>query len=125
MDRVSTFECSNELINIFYDNTVRSCRSNFVDIPTDCPTRERMGWTGDSQIIFDTASYLFDSHAFFRKHVKDIYDRQDKNGRLPQIAPYSAEDWFMDVMNGSAGWADAGVLIPYRMYLMYGDINIL
>lgn len=125
MDRVSSFECSNDLINIFYDNTVRSCRSNFVDIPTDCPTRERMGWTGDSQIIFDTASYLFDCHAFFRKHVKDIYDRQDKNGRLPQIAPYSAEDWFMDVMNGSVGWADAGILIPYRMYLQYGDINIL
>ena len=125
MDRVSTFECSNDLINIFYDNTVRSWRSNFVDIPTDGPTRERMGWTGDSQIIFDTASYLFDCHAFFRKHVKDVYDRQDKNGRLPQIAPYSAEDWFMDVMNGSVGWADAGILIPYRMYLQYGDINIL
>ena len=125
MERVSSFSCSNELINVFYDNTVRSCRSNFVDIPTDCPTRERMGWTGDSQIIFDTASYLFDCHAFFRKHVKDIYDRQDKNGRLPQIAPYSAEDWFMDVMNGSVGWADAGILIPYRMYLEYGDINIL
>lgn len=125
MDRVSTFECSNELINIFYDNTVRSSRSNFVDIPTDCPTRERMGWTGDSQIIFDTASYLFDCHAFFRKHIKDVYDRQDKNGRLPQIAPYSAEDWFMDVMNGSVGWADAGILIPYRMYLAYNDLNIL
>lgn len=125
MERVSTFECSNDLINIFYDNTVRSCRSNFVDIPTDCPTRERMGWTGDSQIIFDTASYLFDCHAFFRKHLKDVYDRQDKNGRLPQIAPYSAEDWFMGVMNGSVGWADAGILIPYRMYLQFGDINIL
>ena len=125
MDQTASFECSNQLINIFYDNTVRSCRSNFVDIPTDCPTRERMGWTGDSQIIFNTASYLFNSHAFFRKHIKDIYDRQDKNGRLPQIAPYSAEDWFMGVMNGSVGWADAGVLIPYRMYLMYGDINVL
>ena len=125
MDRVSTFECSNDLINIFYDNTVRSCRSNFVDIPTDCPTRERMGWTGDSQIIFYTASYLFDCHAFFKKHLKDVFDRQDKNGRLPQIAPYSAEDWFMDVMNGSVGWADVGVLIPYRMYIQYGDINVL
>ena len=125
MERVSTFECSSELVNIFYNNTVRSCRSNFVDIPTDCPTRERMGWTGDSQIIFDTASYLFDCHAFFRKHLKDVYDRQDKNGRLPQIAPYSAEDWFMGVMNGSVGWADAGILIPYRMYLQYQDINIL
>ena len=125
MERVSTFECSNDLINTFVDNTIRSCRSNFVDIPTDCPTRERMGWTGDSQIIFDTASYLFDCHAFFRKHIKDVYDRQDKNGRLPQIAPYSAEDWFMDVMNGSVGWADAGILIPYRMYLQYGDTHIL
>ncbi len=125
MEEVSTFECSNPLINTFYENTVRSCKSNFVDIPTDCPTRERMGWTGDSQIIFDTASYLFDCHAFFRKHVTDIYDRQDKNGRLPQIAPYSAEDWFMDVMNGSVGWADAGILIPYRMYLRYGDVEIL
>ena len=125
MERVSTFECSSELVNIFYNNTVRSCRSNFVDIPTDCPTRERMGWTGDSQIIFDTASYLFDCHAFFRKHLKDVYDRQDKNGRLPQIAPYSAEDWFMGVMNGSVGWADAGILIPYRMYLQYQDIDIL
>ena len=125
MERVSTFKCSNDLVNIFYDNTIRSCRSNFVDIPTDCPTRERMGWTGDSQIIFDTATYLFDCHAFFRKHVRDIYDRQDKNGRLPQIAPYSAEDWFMGVMNGSVGWADAGILIPYRMYLQYGDKAIL
>ena len=125
MDRVSTFECSSDLINIFYENTVRSCRSNFVDIPTDCPTRERMGWTGDSQIIFETATYLFDCHAFFKKHLKDVFDRQDKDGRLPQIAPYSAEDWFMDVMNGSVGWADVGVLIPYRMYLQYGDINVL
>ncbi|MBO4422981.1 MAG: family 78 glycoside hydrolase catalytic domain [Clostridia bacterium] len=125
MEEVSSFQCSNELINIFYENTVRSLRSNSVGIPTDCPTRERMGWTGDSQIIFNTASYLFDYGAFIRKHVKDVFDRQDKNGRLPQIAPYSAEDWFMDVMNGSVGWADAGVLIPYRMYLRYGDINVL
>lgn len=125
MERVSTFTCSNALINTFYENTVRSCQSNFVDIPTDCPTRERMGWTGDSQIIFNTASYLFDCQAFFRKHVQDIYDRQNKHGRLPQIAPYAAEDWFMDVMNGSVGWADAGILIPYRMYSQFGDLNIL
>ena len=125
MDETSTFNCSNELINIFYDNTIRSLKSNSVDIPTDCPTRERMGWTGDSQIIFNTASYLFDYGAFISKHLRDVFDRQEKSGRLPQIAPYSAEDWFMDVMNGSVGWADVGVLIPYRMYLKYGDIKIL
>ena len=84
-----------------------------------------MGWTGDSQIFFETASYLTNYAAFTRKHIVDVYDRQDKNGRLPQIAPYSAEDWFMDVMNGSVGWADVGILTPYRFYKKYGDIRLL
>lgn len=121
----SSFECSNELINIFYDNTLRSLKSNSIDIPTDCPTRERMGWTGDSQVFFETASFLTSYQAFTRKHIVDVYDRQDKNGRLPQIAPYSAEDWFMDVMNGSVGWADVGILTPYRFYKKYGDKRLL
>ena len=56
-------------------------------MPTDCPTRERMGWTGDSQVFFNTASYLTDYAAFARKHVRDIFDRQWRSGRLPQIAP--------------------------------------
>lgn len=121
----SFFKCSNELINIFYDNTIRSLKSNSIDIPTDCPTRERMGWTGDSQVFFNTASFLTDYSAFTRKHILDVYDRQKSNGCLPQIAPYSAEDWFMNVMNGSVGWADAGILIPYRFYKKYGDIRML
>ena len=125
LEETSTFSCSNELINIFYRNTLNSLKSNSVDIPTDCPTRERMGWTGDSQLFFNSASYLTDYEAFSRKHIKDVYDRQSKNGCLPQIAPYSAEDWFMNVMNGSVGWADVGVLTPYRMYLKYGDKEIL
>ena len=121
----STFECSNNLINIFYENTLRSLRSNSIDIPTDCPTRERMGWTGDSQVFFETATFLTDYAAFTRKHLVDVFDRQFKDGRLPQIAPYSAEDWFMNVMNGSVGWADVGILSPYRFYKKYGDIRIL
>ena len=121
----SNFKSSNELINIFYDNTIRSLKSNSIDIPTDCPTRERMGWTGDSQLFFETASFLMNYQAFTRKHIVDVYDRQDKNGRLPQIAPYSAEDWFMDVMNGSVGWADVGILTPYRFYKKYGDKRLL
>ena len=125
LKETSSFECSNNLINIFYRNTLNSLKSNSVDIPIDCPTRERMGWTGDSQLFFNTASFLTDYEAFSRKHMNDVFDRQDKNGRLPQIAPYSAEDWFMNVMNGSVGWADVGVLTPYRMYLKYGDKDIL
>ena len=125
LKNTSTFKSSNDLINIFYDNTLRSLKSNSIDIPTDCPTRERMGWTGDSQVFFETASFLTNYSAFTRKHIVDVFDRQDKNGRLPQIAPYSAEDWFMDVMNGSVGWADVGILTPYRFYKKYGDKRLL
>ena len=121
----SSFECSNPLVNQFYNATEWSLKSNSTDIPSDCPTRERMGWTGDSQVFFGTASYLADYAAFARKHLKDVFDRQWKNGKLPQIAPYANEDWFMWVMNGSVGWADVGILMPYRFYKKYGDKRIL
>lgn len=124
-EETSAFECSHPLINQFYKNTLWSLKSNSTDIPSDCPTRERMGWTGDSQVFFNTASYLTDYSSFARKHVRDIYDRQWKNGRLPQIAPFANEDWFMWVMNGSVGWACAGVYIPYYYYKKYGDKRIL
>lgn len=125
LEESSTFECSNELINIFYRNTIWSLKSNSADIPTDCPTRERMGWTGDSQVFFNTASYLTNYAAFTRKHLVDLFDRQWKNGKLAQIVPFSNEDWFMANMNGSVGWADVGVLTPYRYYFKYGDKRIL
>lgn len=125
LEETSSFECSNELINIFYKNTLWSLKSNSADIPTDCPTRERMGWTGDSQVFFNTASYITNYAAFTKKHLVDVFDRQWENGKLPQIAPFSNEDWFMDPMNGSVGWADVGVLTPYRFYKKYGDIRIL
>lgn len=124
-EETSYFECSNPLINQFYHSTIWSLKSNSTDLPSDCPTRERMGWTGDSQLFFNTASYLTDYATFARKHVRDIYDRQWKSGRLPQIAPFANEDWFMWVMNGSVGWACAGVYIPYYFYKKYGDKRIL
>lgn len=125
IEETSSFECSNPLINAFYRNTIWSLKSNSADIPTDCPTRERMGWTGDSQLFFETASYITDYSYFTRKHLKDVFDRQWKNGKLPQIAPFSNEDWFMAPLNGSVGWADVGVLTPYRFYKKYGDLRIL
>lgn len=124
-EETAVFECSHPLINQLYKNTVWSLKSNSTDLPSDCPTRERMGWTGDSQIFFNTASYLTDYAAFARKHVKDIFDRQWKSGRLPQIAPFAGEDWFMWVMNGCVGWACAGVYIPYYFYQKYGDDRLL
>ena len=124
-EETSRFECSNNLINQLYKNTIWSLKSNSTDLPSDCPTRERMGWTGDSQIFFNTASFMCDYASFARKHVQDIFDRQWNSGRLPQIAPFANEDWFMWTMNGSVGWACAGVYIPLYFYKKYGDKRIL
>ena len=119
------FESSNALLNRFVDATVWSTKGNSLDIPTDCPTRERHGWTGDAQIFFETANYLFDYAAFSKKYLNDVYDWQKKDGRLPQIAPYGGVDFYMWTMNGSVGWSDAGILIPYRFWKLYGDKQIL
>ncbi len=124
-ERTGYFECSNELINKFVECTVWSAKSNSTDVPTDCPTRERSGWTGDSQVFFDSASYLFDYQPFARKHLRDMTDRQARNGKFHQIVPKGGEDFWMTTMNGSVGWADAGVLIPYRTWKKYGDEQIL
>ena len=119
------FESSNALLNRFVEATTWSTKGNSLDVPTDCPTRERHGWTGDAQIFFDTANYLFDYAAFSRKYLRDVFDWQKKDGRLPQIAPYGGVDFYMWTLNGSVGWSDAGILIPYRFWKRYGDRRIL
>ncbi len=125
MEQTGFFESSNALLNRFVDATIWSTKGNSLDIPTDCPTRERHGWTGDAQIFFETANYLFDYATFSQKYLRDIYDWQKKSGRLPQIAPYGGVDFYMWTMNGSVGWSDAGILIPYRFWKLYGDQQIL
>lgn len=125
MEETGHFESSNELLNRFVEATKWSTKSNSLDIPTDCPTRERHGWTGDAQIFFETASYLFDYAAFSQKYLRDVYDWQKRDGRLPQIAPYGGVDFYMWTMNGSVGWSDIGILLSYRFWKKYGDPGIL
>lgn len=125
LERTGWFESSNELLNRLFDCTLWSAKNNHADLPTDCPTRERHGWTGDAQIFCPTASYLFDYMAFAEKYLNDLYDWQKPNGCLPQIAPEGGTDFYMRVMNGSVGWADAGVLIPRALWKQYGDETIL
>ena len=125
MAQTGFFDSSNELLNKFVEATLWSTKGNSLDIPTDCPTRERHGWTGDAQIFFETAGYLMDYAPFARKYVQDMYDWQKKDGKLPQIAPYGGVDFYMSFMNGSVGWADAGVLIPYRFWKLYGDDSLI
>ncbi len=119
------FNCSDDLINKFVESTRWSTKNNHADVPTDCPTRERHGWTGDAQIFVNTASYFFDYAAFARKYTADMCDGQRRNGKFRQITPKGGIDFYMNSMDGSAGWSDAGVLIPYRIYEKYGDKRIL
>lgn len=125
LEETASFACSHPLIDRFWHMTLWSLKSNSTDFPSDCPTRERSGWTGDSQIFFNTAAYLTDYAAFARKHVRDIFDRQYKSGRLPQIAPRVNEDKFLWWLNGAVGWACAGVYIPLYLYERYGDKRVL
>lgn len=125
MEETLSFDSSNELLNRLVQATRWSAKNNHADVPTDCPTRERHGWTGDAQIFCNTASYLFNYAPFARKYVSDMIDGQRKNGKFRQITPKGGVDFYMDFMDGSAGWSDAGVLIPYRIYKRYGDQKIL
>lgn len=125
LERTGFFDCSHPLVNGLVHATVWSAKSNHLDVPTDCPTRERHAWTGDAQIFFETASYLFDFAAFSKKYLQDVYDWQRKNGKLPHIAPDGGADFYMKPMNGSVGWSDVGIIIPYQYYKIFGDRDIL
>ena len=125
MEDTLRFNCSHELINRLVESTRWSTKNNHLDVPTDCPTRERHGWTGDAQIFCNTASYFFDYASFARKYLGDMCDGQRRNGVFRQITPVGGIDFYMNAMDGSAGWSDAGVLIPYRIYKRYGDTRIL
>ena len=125
LERTGWFDSSHALLNRFFEATVWSAKGNHLDIPTDCPTRERHGWTGDAQLFFTSAAYLFGFAPFARKYLHDVFDWQRKNGRLPHIAPEGGSDFYMWTMNGSVGWSDVGVLIPWRYSEIYQDESIL
>lgn len=124
-EQTGWFDSSNTLLNQLVHATMWSMKSNSADLPTDCPTRERHGWTGDAQIFFKTASYLMDYAPFAKKYLRDVYDWQKKSGRLPQIAPPGGVDFYMWVMNGSVGWSDVGIIMPYQFAKQFGDKAIL
>lgn len=124
-EQTGWFDSSNPLLNQLVNATLWSTKSNSTDLPTDCPTRERHGWTGDAQIFFKTAAYLVDYAPFAKKYLRDVFDWQKPNGRLPQIAPAGGVDFYMAVMNGSVGWSDAGIILPYHFRHVFSDISIL
>ncbi|MBN8687099.1 MAG: family 78 glycoside hydrolase catalytic domain [Chitinophagales bacterium] len=125
MQQTGTFTSSNPLINQLQHNIEWGLRGNFLDVPTDCPQRdERMGWTGDAQAFFRTASFLRGVNNFFAKWLKDLSHDQLSNGSLPHVIPnvLGEKGW---AAGGSAGWSDAATIIPWEMYQVYGDKRIL
>ena len=117
-----TFSTSNPLLNQLQHNIQWGQKGNFLDIPTDCPQRdERLGWTGDAQVFARTAAFNMDVHNFFRKWLKDLAADQTATGAIPHVIP----NVLGQNSSGSAGWADAGVIIPWTMYIHYGDTGIL
>jgi alpha-L-rhamnosidase len=121
----SEFETSSELINQLQHNIIWGQKGNFLDVPTDCPQRdERLGWTGDAQVFSRTAAFNMDVAGFFTKWLRDLAADQYESGSVPHVIP-DALGTPKKPAGGSAAWADASVIIPWNMYLSYGDKRIL
>lgn len=132
MKPTGSFECSNKDLNQLWHNIVWGLKGNFLDIPTDCPQRnERVGWTGDAQIFCRTASYIMDTYTFFTKWLKDVAADQTPEGGVPHIVPdiisgYEKDDWLLSQgTHSAAAWADVAVIMPWTLYLTYGDKQVL
>ncbi len=121
MKRTGHMECWHKGINRLFENTLWSQRSNFIDIPTDCPQRdERMGWTGDAQVFCRTASYNYHVEKFFEKWLADVRAEQYEDGMICDIVPN-----FWQMRRGSAAWGDVITILPWQMYLTYGHRTVL
>ena len=131
LERTGEFECSDARVNRLFENVIWGQRSNFVDVPTDCPQRdERMGWTGDAQVFCSTAGFHMDCYAFYTKYCRDLYEEQKiDDGRVPHVAPVMVQSKLNPdpqfLRGGFCGWADAGVIVPWMTYLYSGNKKIL
>ena len=147
MEETGDFRCSNELINKLVENARWSQKGNFLDVPVDCPTRERNAWTGDAQIYINTAAYFMDVEQFFTKWLADQRIEQYASGKIgitfpstssvhnpkelkrvqekkPEMA-LAGPSGDGHIGEDSVGWGDSAVWLPYQLYLMYGDKKIV
>lgn len=121
MKRTGYFSCSDPKINQLYHNIVWGQKGNFLDVPTDCPQRdERMGWTGDAEVFCRCASFNYDTRKFFRKWLADMRADQAEDGIVGRIIPRM---WAAQV--AAPAWSDACTIIPWQLYLTYGDKSFL
>lgn len=121
MARTGWIETGDALVNRLCENVIWGQKSNYLDVPTDCPQRdERYGWTGDAQVFVKAASYNYDVERFFVKWLGDMRIAQDADGRIPDIIPNR-----FDGRHESAAWGDASTVCPWQIYMSYGDVSVL
>ncbi|MCD7822260.1 MAG: family 78 glycoside hydrolase catalytic domain, partial [Clostridiales bacterium] len=133
MEETASFHCSDPRLNQLWHNILWGMKGNFIDIPTDCPQRdERLGWTGDVVAFAPTSCLLMNTDAFYRKWLADVRADQFANGAVPHVVPdlltgHMEGDWLLDqdVQGGASGWGDVTVLLPWALYLAYGDKTVL
>ncbi|WP_348789801.1 glycoside hydrolase family 78 protein [Leifsonia sp. NPDC080035] len=126
MARTGTFSSSDPLVDRLHENVVWSMRSNFVDIPTDCPQRdERLGWTGDIQVFAPTAAGLYDVSGFLASWLKDVAAEQLPDGTVPWYVPVIPGGPYWTPIHPGAVWGDVAVLTPWALYRHYGDRAVL
>jgi alpha-L-rhamnosidase len=126
------FHASDPRLEQIERTTMASLRANFSDTATDCPTRERTGWTGDVQVFAPTAAIMVDSDAFLRRYLRNLALEQDPDGRVPNWIPSETSDFSwglrdraLKFVRSSVGWGDAAVLVPWTLYQYYGDEEVL
>ena len=122
MEETGCIVTADPRVNQLVSNVRWGQKGNFLDVPTDCPQRdERMGWTGDAQVFCGTASFNYDTFAFYTKFGHDLYKEQKKlNGSVPFVVPtvnYAGD--------GSTAWGEAATVIPWQVYVHFGDPSIL
>lgn len=123
MKRTGRYRCGNEKINQLYHNIIWGQKSNYLDIPTDCPQRdERLGWTGDAQVFCRTAAINFDVEKFFEKWLGDVaIEQKEENGAVRGVVPKAQHQ----PTRISAAWGDVACIAPWQIYLAYGNKKLL
>lgn len=121
MQETCQFSCGNKEVNQLFQNSLWSMKSNFIGVPTDCPTREKSGFTGDAQVFCHSALYLMDSYPVFRQWLQELSAAAFPDGGLRQIAPDHRKPGYFE---NSSGWCDAIEIIPWRLWKRFDTLEV-
>lgn len=130
IEQTGSFHCSNEKLNQLQHNICWSTKANMFSVPTDCPQREKLGWTGDIQVYTKTGSFNYDLRSFLSAWLANVRAEQTDSGEIPVVVPNPSKQertqrFMSGGSNSSAAWGDACVLVPWYLYECYGDRQVL